>query len=86
MRSSAIQPPCPARSELAHTTSLLVEWPQRLSKAFGEHYQVYLGVVIPPRNPAHRSGPAYYYHYDIAAGDWLTGWTSIGQRGRTATS
>ena len=32
---------------------------------------MYLGIVVPPRNPVNHSGTAYYYHYDIAAGDWF---------------
>jgi hypothetical protein len=44
--------------------------------AFREKYDVHVGVVIPPRRTepprplSARGWSAYYYHYDIAAGDW----------------
>ena len=44
--------------------------------AYREKYDVYVGLVIPPRR-ARQDRPtpapgwsAYYYHYDISAGDW----------------
>ena len=44
--------------------------------AYREKYDVHIGVIVPPRRieptrptPAPGWG-AYYYHYDIAAGDW----------------
>jgi hypothetical protein len=45
-----------------------------LVPTYQTRYQVYLGVVVRPRRPeVHLDGiaPAYYYHFDIAAGDWF---------------
>jgi len=42
-----------------------------LLPTYVQQYEVHLGVVIPQRNAAGRAGTAYYYHYDVAAGDWF---------------
>lgn len=39
--------------------------------SYEKQYEVHVGVVIPPWRPQlGRSGTAYYYYVDIAAGDW----------------
>ena len=39
---------------------------------YQNQYEVYLGVVIPPRNGVPgAAGRAYYYHFDIPAGDFF---------------
>jgi hypothetical protein len=57
---------------------------------YQRQYEVHLGVVVAPRNPSRRRGhSAYYYHYDIQAGDWFDnahGSTSTGRGSRRERS
>jgi hypothetical protein len=45
-----------------------------LLPAYQKRYQAYLGIVIAPRRQsggAATNACAYYYHFDIASGDWF---------------
>ena len=49
-----------------------------LLPTYQRRFHVHVGVVIPPRDPAKRTGAgAYYYFFDIPGGNWTTTLTGL---------